>query len=159
MKFSIFNFSRWYGHRGSSTKSGQFSKRRGIASLPAILLLGGVILEIAIAGAFLLFYLNTSVYGTRLGNEALMIAQAGIEDARMRVILNKSFEDTDGYVLQIGDGAATVTVCLTCIGELDKTQVVSVGTVLTRQHRLEAILNVDSDTGLVTVDSIIETPE
>ena len=59
-----------------------FSKKQsGIASLPAILLLGGIIIEIGIAGSFLLFYLNNSIYGTKLANEALTVAQSGFDDA------------------------------------------------------------------------------
>lgn len=137
-----------------------FKNKKGIASLPAILLLGGIIVEVGIAGAFLLFYLNNSIYGTRLGNEARTVAQAGIDDGIYRVIHNKTL--VDSYNLDLGNGTVSVDICSGSCPEiipldLNKRQITSIGSVLTRQHRLVSILTIDDTTGLVSIDYIKES--
>lgn len=140
--------------------------KRGIASLPLILLLGAIIIEVSIASVFFLSYLNTSVYGTRMANQALVAAQTGINDAILRIIANKecgvdpSCSDSP-YDIVINDNTATVTICKNTSGcpgvpaILDgQHRVTSLGKALTRQRKLVAILTVDPTTGLVTVDSI-----
>jgi hypothetical protein len=141
------------------------SPRSGIASLPAILLLGAIIVEIGIASVFLLSYLNNSVYGTRLSNQALLAANAGINDAVSRVILNKDLHQ-ESYTLTAGGATAEVKICkdtfFFCDGtgtsQSGKHQIVSMGRALTRQHRLIGILSVDPVTGLVVIDSIKDQP-
>ena len=122
-------------------------KRTGIASLPVILLLGGIIIEIGIAGAFLLVYLNNSLYGTRLANQALEAAHSGVNDAILRIIVDKDLT-ADSYELQVGNTQATVTIA--------DNIVTSVGQAFTKQHRLVATLTVSSTTGLVAIESIQE---
>jgi len=131
--------------------------KRGIASLPAILLFGSILIEIGIAGAFLVYYLNNSVYGTRLTNEAIVIAQTGIDDALLRIVLDKTCPNATclaEYTLTIGRGTASVTICKdTCAG-VGKDQITVIGRALTKQRQLIAIVSVDATTGLVTVDSL-----
>lgn len=136
-------------------------KKRGIASLPVILLLGGIIIEIGVAGAFLLVYLNNSLYGTRLANEALEAAHSGVNDAMMRIIVDKNTNTSpDSYYLTVGGRTANVTICKDCsdVGT-GKTKVTAVGQALTKQHRLVAILNVDPDTGVVSIVSVSEVTQ
>lgn len=130
--------------------------KKGIASLPVILLLGGIIITIGITGAFLLIYLNNSLYGTRLSNEALEAAQSGINDAIMRVIVNKDL--IDSYEITLGSSTATVTICKdVCDGvSIGQDKITSVGRSFTKQHQLVAVLNVSSTTGWVTIQSIEE---
>ena len=138
----------------------------GIASLPAILLMGAIIVEVAVASVFLLTYLNNSVYGARLSEQALVAARSGINDAVSRVILNKDcgadagcaplYPDT--YTITVEGAYVDVSICKdTCVS--GKHQVVAIGRALTKQHRVVAVLTVDSFTGLVTVDSIKDQPE
>ena len=137
----------------------------GIASLPAILLLGAIIVEIAVASVFLLSYLNNSVYGTRLSNQAHSAAASGINDAVLRVILNKDVNE-ESYTLAVGSAAVDVEICkdifFPCDGSTTiaagKHQVVAIGRALTRRHRLIATLSVDASTGLVSIDSIKNQP-
>jgi hypothetical protein len=144
--------------RKSITKS----NRRGIASLPVILLLGGVILEVGIAGAFLLVYLNNSIYGTRLANEALEASHSGINDAILRTIVDKDCGGSsatcpgDPYTLSVGRATAQVTICKDTCTPVGQTKITSLGRIFTKQHTLVAILNVSSTTGWVTVESIEE---
>lgn len=140
-----------------------YKHTRGIASLPVMLLLGGIMVEIAIAGAFLLTYLNNSVYGTRLSDQAFLAAQTGINDAVLRIILNKNC-GSDGncapvypstYTITTSGATAEVSICKgTCIP--GKHQIISIGRALTKQHQLIATVNVDGLTGLVTVESIVD---
>src|SRR3990167_5626815 len=79
---------------------------KGISSLPTMLLLGGIIIEIAIAIAFLTYYFNVSNFAARLSAEALAAARAGIDDATIKVVLNKNCPDSScpsPYTLALGD--------------------------------------------------------
>jgi len=129
--------------------------KNGIASLPVIILLGGIVMEIGIAGAVLLFYLNNSLYGTKLANEALSVAQSGVNDAIFQVILDKS---TSGDIpaFAVGNGTAEVSIAQSCGVSDCVVTITSTGTVLTREHTIVAELNVNSDTGLVSITSILE---
>ncbi len=136
-----------------------------MASLPAILMLGAVIVEVAVASVFLLTYLNGSVYGTRLSNQSLAAARAGINDAILRVILDKNINQLD-YTVTLEGATASVAICKDIFFHCDgsattatgKDQIVATGTALTREHRVIAILSVDSTTGLVTIDSLQDQP-
>lgn len=117
-------------------------------------------IELGLASALLIYYLNNSLYGTRLSQEALVAASAGIEDGILRVVLDKDCPDVDcpaSYTINTGNGVADVTICKdTCV--IGKTEIVSTGRSLTKKHRFVAILNVSDATGLVTKDSVTEEP-
>lgn len=141
--------------------------QKGIASLPVILLMSAIVIEIGIASVFLLSYLNNTVYGTRLANQAFMAARSGVNDAINRVILNKncgvdtscapSFPGT--YTINIGTATADIAICKdTCVG-IGKDEIISTGYSFTRQHRIVAVVTVDSATGLVTIESIRSEPQ
>ena len=130
------------------------SKVRGLASLPAILLLGGVIVEISIAGLLLLFYLNNSIYGSRLADEALAVAQSGINDTIVQVILNKDLPSITNDTLPVGNGTATTN--MSPGATTDKKVITTTGVVATRKRTIQAIVTVDEITGRVTIDSIKE---
>ena len=123
--------------------------KKGIASLPVILLLGGIMIEIGIAGAFLLIYLNNSLYGARLASEALEAAHSGINDAVMRVIVDKNVTDT--YDLNVGRAVTTVTI--------EPNSITSFGRAFTKRHTLVAELTINQTTGFVTIDSIQESTQ
>lgn len=132
----------------------------GVASLPAILLFGGIIIELGLASALLVYYMNNTLYGTRLSSEALVAAQAGIDDAMLRVITNKNCPDAScpaSYTITSGSRTADVTICRDCI-VAGKTQITSTGQALTKKHQLTATLTVSTSTGQVTLDSLVETP-
>lgn len=131
--------------------------KKGVSTLPTMLLLGGIIIEIAIAIAFLTYYFNVTNSASRLSAEALATARAGLDDGIIKVVRNKDYSNPSGYSVTVGNRVATVAVCKdTCVS--GKTQVISMASVLNKQRKLEAILTVDATTGQVTVDSIQETP-
>lgn len=137
------------------------ASRRGVASLPAIILFGGLMVELGLAGAFLIYYLNNSLYGTRLSQAALVAAQAGIEDGILKVVLDKSCPNVScpaNYSITTESGTADVTICKDSCSGAGTTQITSVGYALTRKHQIIAILGINSTTGVVTRQSISEEP-
>ena len=63
----------------------------GQIALPFILLVGGLIVEIVIAGLLVSFFVSASALGERLSVRALAAANAGIDDAIVRISSNKEF--------------------------------------------------------------------
>ncbi|MEE8131929.1 MAG: hypothetical protein V3T98_02695 [Candidatus Paceibacterota bacterium] len=128
---------------------------KGIVALPVMLLLGGIIVEIGIAGLLISYFFIQSNLGIRLSAEALAAAQSGIQDATIKIIRDKNF--TPGsYSINIGNRSAQITVCKdTCAGS-GKHQVTSLGIAQKKQRQIQAILNVNSTTGEVKVESIKE---
>ncbi len=127
-----------------------------------MLLLGSIIIEIAIAIAFLAYYFNTLNLSSRLSIEAVETARAGAQDAIIRVILDKSCPDSScpsPYTVTTSAGrVATVTICKdTCIG-VGKTQIISGAIVANQRKKVEADLTVDPVSGQVTVNTLQEIP-
>ena len=65
----------------------------GQATLSFILLAGGIILEIAIAGSFITYFLSASGLSERLSARAYVAAEAGIRDAQIKITRNKDFSN------------------------------------------------------------------
>lgn len=143
--------------------------RFGIASLPVVLLLGIIMVEIGIAGTLLLSYLNTSVYGVRLSNDAFAAARSGIDDAVLKIIYDKNCGSnidcpSTPYTFSTPNASAEVTICASdCAGSpaigVDQKRIISIGSALTKVKRLVALVTVSSTTGLVTIDSLTEIAE
>ncbi len=143
------------------------TRRRGFVSLGAILLLGAVIVEIALVGAFLVYLLTGTNFGIRVSAEAFSAAGAGIAEGMMRVIRNP---DASGLFQTLTTGNASVQfrICKDYTGgsgsscgtnlATGKTEVIAVGTSFGRDRKLVAILDVDPLSGLVSVHSIEEKP-
>jgi hypothetical protein len=132
---------------------------RGIASLPAILLFGGILIEIGIISALLVYYLNNTLYANRLSDQALAAAQTGIEDGILKVVQDKTCPNAScasSYQIETTNGTATITICKDSCAGTGKTQIVSTGAALTKKHKLIATLSVDQTTGEVTIDEIKE---
>lgn len=135
----------------------------GQMTLPFILLVSGIIVEIAIAGSFVAYFLSTSGYGERLATRANAVASSGIRDALVRISQNKEFTsvscvDPYAYSFQVGQDSVTVNVCRTTDFESTKYTytVDSFGYAGTRQKRLSARILVDKVTGHVQLESISE---
>lgn len=144
-------------------KSCKLQAHRGIASLPVVLLLGGIIVEAAIAGAFVLYFISSDVYGDRLNTQAFELARSAVDDGILRVMSNPNCGiDASGcpnpYTISTGGASATVTICKdTCPGQGSGiTQITAVGSALTKRHTLVATLSVSSTLPLVTVQSIVD---
>ncbi len=130
----------------------------GVAVLPVILLIGGLIAEIGIAGVFIAYYLSQSSFGVKLSEEALAAAQSGTQDALLRIVRDKNFNPSPNpYTLNVGSYSAQITVCKdTCAGA-DKFQIDSLGVSFNKQRKIRAIINVHNLTGEVKLESEKET--
>lgn len=136
----------------------------GAVTLPVVLLIGGLIVEIGIAGAFMAYYLAQSGLGVKLSEEALAAGRAGIQDAKMRIVWNKSFNPSPNpYILNAGNRTAQIMVCKdkktvssacdTSTGMIDKYEITSLGSALTKRRQIRAIISINSLTGEVKVES------
>jgi len=132
------------------------------ATLPIVLLIGGLVIEIGIAGAFIAYYLSQSGFGVKLSAEALAAAKAGIQDAKMRIVRNKNFiPSPNPYTLSIGNNSAQITVCkelktvsTACDTAMaGKFEITSLGTAFTKRRQVQAILYINSTTGEMKLES------
>jgi hypothetical protein len=127
---------------------------RGVAALPAILVAGAIVMEIAIAGALLAAYEANSGLGAKAGDQAFLLAQTGVEDGVMRVIMNKD----QGYICyQLPVDSQNVQVEIQKdVPTTGQTSVWTKATVSSRTRRAKAILDVNGVTGKVDILSIEE---
>lgn len=142
---------------------------RGMSALVLTLFIGGAVMEIALAGLFIAYFLGQSGFGAKLSAEALGAASAGVEDGLLKIVRNKNIDyATSGspYTLLVGSRTATVTICKdakTVASACDtpqngKSEVMATGVALTKQRKMRAIVNVDSVTGDVRVETRGEVP-
>ena len=59
--------------------------RDGQIALPFVLLVGGIILEIVIAGAFVSYFASGSGYSARLEVRAWAVANSAVNDALVKI--------------------------------------------------------------------------
>lgn len=131
--------------------------QRGIAALPTLLLVGGIISSIAIAlTASIYLYIN-STSGANLSLKAITAAKSGIYDGLMRVVRDKSLTSAD-YSLVVGSQSASVIICRDTIdcGGSGKFKISSTGSAFTRRKKMEAVVSVDSQTGVTKLELMRE---
>lgn len=132
-------------------------RERGVAALPTILVVTGVIAEIAIAGAFLAFIFIRSGLAARLTAEATAASRAGVQDALLQLVRDKNLNTS--YTLTVGSYSTAVTVTKDndcAITSTGRTCIVSIATALTRQKKFQAVTSVDAVTGEVRIISFSE---
>ncbi|MFH1346691.1 MAG: hypothetical protein ABIH10_00380 [Spirochaetota bacterium] len=129
-------------------------KQKAAVTLSITLLVGGLILELGIALAFVSYYLVQGGFGLKLSEEALTAARSGVQDAMVRIVRDSNFNPSPNpYSLTVGSGSAQITVCKdTCAGT-DKFQVDSLGSVLTKRRQVRAVIAVDNLTGEAKLES------
>lgn len=130
------------------------AKNKGITMLPLVIMIGLIIMELGIAIAFLAYWSNSSSHGSRLAQEALFGAKAGIDDAILRLVRDKDLDSTQ-YVFTVG---TRTQVSVTINNDLLNHQATidSVGTVLLRQKKYQAVVSVNPETAVVSLISLTE---
>jgi hypothetical protein len=121
-----------------------------------MLLIGGIIAEIGLVGAFLVYLLTKTNLGTKLSAQALAAAQAGVDDAMLAVIRGRT---STSYTISLGAStSAEVTIGPGCppLGTAISVPVTAEGQSLISQRSLSATLEVDCATSLVKIQSIVE---
>lgn len=132
----------------------------GQATLSFILLVSGVILEVAIAGSFVAYFFSASGYGERVSSRALAAARAGLEDAQIQVARNKEYGGGSpvSYSFAVGDDVAEVTVSRTVDSGANTYlfSITAVGTAFTRERQLIATMVVDRTSGVARLQELRE---
>lgn len=134
--------------------------KSGVATLPVILLISGIVIELAIAGVVVSALLSNTVFSSRLTAEALSAARAGAQDAIVKIMRYKNCNASScgGSVpYTITFGSRTADVSLVDNGDSTLT-VSSVGTASTRKKKIEAVVGVDPSSGKINVLSFEEIP-
>lgn len=122
--------------------------------LPLVIMIGLIIMELGVAIAFVVYWSNSSSHGTRLAQEALFGARAGVDDAVLRLIRDKDLESTQ-YVFTAGS-RTQVSVTINNDPINYQATITSVGTVLLRQKKYQAIVSINPETAVVSVISLTE---
>lgn len=136
----------------------------GQVALPFVLLVSAIIIEVAIAGVFIVFYLTNSEAGERFSLRAFTAAQAGVYDAMLQISRNKEYvavyNSTSTYVFSAQSDSVSVSVYKEedDLGDSYRYIISSLGSSFTRQKRLVAELLVNKITGEVQLVSILEKP-
>lgn len=131
----------------------------GQATLSFIILISGLILEIAVAGSFVTYFLSSAGLGERLSARALSVASSGIRDAEIRLVRNGTLcGDISAYTIDLNQDTADVSVSKSVVGENCEYTITSIGVAGTRQRKLVAVLLLNTTNGLAELRSISEQP-
>ena len=131
----------------------------GQAALSFIILVSGIIIEIAIAGSFVTYFLSASGLGERLSYRALSVAETGIRDAQVKIVRDKDFVSAGSYVYSLAVGSDIASVEISRAGSEVYTYTIdSTGVASTRERKLVATMIVHATSGLAQLQSITETP-
>lgn len=146
------------------TRNLKLKTRNGVAALPVMVLIGGITMSVAVTGLLVTYALSQGVFGGKLSAEASSAAQSGIEDAVVKIIRNKNFSSPIPYSVSVGIRTTIVTVCKdfkTVSSPCDtantgKDEITSLGTALTKSHKLREIMSVNPLTGEIQMESVGE---
>ncbi len=130
--------------------------KRGQAMLAFILLVGGIVIEIAVAGALVTYYLSSGVLGDRLSSQALAVAFAGIEDAQMTIARDKDFGDREYDFFIDKNVRAEMVVSREENKDFFKYTIIATGINRNRQRVLMSELIVNKKTGTLRPISLKE---
>lgn len=132
----------------------------GQVTLAFVVLVSGLIIEIAIAGSFISYFLGTSGFGEKLSARALAAAGAGIRDAQVKIARNRDFVSGSSlsYSFAIDNDSASLLITKTddSVNNQYVYQITSTGLAIRRQSKLVATVIVDKITGLVQLQSLNE---
>ncbi|MEX1014308.1 MAG: hypothetical protein WDZ80_04075 [Candidatus Paceibacterota bacterium] len=135
--------------------------KKGQIALPFVLLIGGIIVEIVIAGSIVSFFVNAASLGERLSVRALAAANTGVYDAMEKISSNKEFSVSPvEYEIIIGDDSVTVNVSRVedAGNNVYEYTISAIAVAESRQRKMQAIVFVDQTTGQLNLNSIEEQP-
>lgn len=137
----------------------EFKNYSGQIALPFILLVSGIILEIAVAGSFVSYFITTAGAGDRLLVRATSVAQSGVRDAILRISQNKEYAASSvSYTLSIGSDSTAVAVSRnTSNATVYVYTITSTGSAGSRQKKYVATVSVNKITGATNIQSMVDT--
>ncbi|MCX7589932.1 MAG: hypothetical protein N2Z85_03290 [Patescibacteria group bacterium] len=115
----------------------------GQAALSTIILIGGIITLITITLVIIISSYATSAYSYQNSQRALAVANAGADDALLRLVRDKDFENTSGYIVYSGSDSATVKVVQDIANK--KAIILSVANILGYNKKVRAIVSINND--------------
>ena len=135
---------------------------KGFAVLPMVVFMSLIIGVVVATLAFLGVSEVTQSTKGRDANYAFLVAQAGIDDATIRIARNLNYSNGSGYTLAVENGTSTVIVqkdtfsspC-TAVSATGKDCIISTGQVKDSKRRIEVVVTIGTY-GKVTVDSFKE---
>ena len=133
---------------------------RGQIALPFVLLVGGIIAEIVIAGSVVAFFASASSVGEQLALRSLSAAYAGVYDGILKVSGNKetaSLGDVK-YTVTSGSDSANVIISRTTDDASDSYvfTITATASARTRRRKVVASLTANQVTGVVRIISVTE---
>lgn len=132
----------------------RLKQKLGAVFLPLVLIIGGILIEIAAAAGVLTLLGINSSQSVRASAEALQVARAGTADALMQITNDKNFLNPY-YNVPINSRNAYVSV-LRDIPVIGQTSIYSQATILNRTRILFSLISVDSVTGEINLISTTE---
>lgn len=130
----------------------------GQTALPFMLVIGGIIIEVIIAGALIAFFVNNMILGERLAIRSLSAANVGVQDAAMKISNNKELASAGShdYNMDVGEDVVEVNINRSISGESYIFTVTSTASAGSQQSRLVAVFIVNQRTGRISLSSITE---
>ncbi len=119
----------------------------GLVAMPSIVILSIIMLTIGIAMSFSSFIQNNISYDNYISQRAYCTAEAGINDAIMKIARNKNY--SANYSLLINSNAANIVFDTTV---LNQTKITSTSIIKNYTKKIQATLNVTAN-GKVTIAS------
>jgi len=126
------------------------SKLKGIVALPTVLFLILIISGLVLTIGFLFFYQSQGETAINQSRRALHYAEAGIYDALLKIDRDLTFESA-GYTLNFNsNGEAEVSVQRDTPEE-DKDTIYSLGKCGDSRRKIKVIIQIESNTGKVSI--------
>jgi hypothetical protein len=127
-------------------------KFRGVAALITVLSLGGLIMTISMGMAIVSYWANQNIKSIRDSSKAFYAAQSGLQDSLIKLERNKDFP-SGSFNLSLYN---TNDVSVSLTNSSGQATVNATSTVGTVNKKLQAVINVDTTTGLVIPTSTTE---
>lgn len=143
-------------HQSCQLWKSDFHSVTGQTVLPFLLLVGAIIVILGLTVGFSGFVESSLGGGQANSQEAYFLALSGVEDAALRLVLDKYFSSS-GYNLSSGNGVATVVVEQNQ-PQTGQVRITATGVVRSRKRKVQIIANVSPTTGKVDVVSRQEVP-
>ena len=123
------------------------------------MLVGGIIVEIALAGVFTAYFLSAANLGDKLATRAASAAYSGIQDAMVKITRDKEY-GTRSYPLPVKDDTANINITKSDDpgGGAYVYTIESVARAGSRQKKFVATLVVNNISGKTALQSIEEVP-
>ena len=155
------------------------SRQQGIAALATTLLLGGIVVEIALAGVLAVTYLTSANAGARFSAEARAAAESALSEALLRTIRHKNLQGNSpnewnrSISFTVGNATAKAVVCRRLEGSLHtidagcnpagnasggEYEIIATGALFTKRYELLVDVSVDPVSGKVSVLSVKVIP-